>query len=410
MRDTRERKVDAGDENTRRTLRKKRVDFEKHDTSTVQSSSLTNELTNTHIEEFLTMVSIGQLQMVRFFLSKLPQLANVRSPSSSMSPLHCAAKRRDVEMIGLLLAYNANVRALTIDLLRPVDLVVAHPCASSQDDANIQSIRCTLVHGRHISSIDKQRDEALSASHTREGNIPRTCTTSTKITEPEIIVQDIILPLINEWIPTSQFASESKQLPTTYMHTATRIRRGQLRFRDAIDDSIHQNREVDLVSVKVHINKQDVLILWMFRNHISDYSRLFRDYVERYIPLIPSHFFVVKRPAAQSPYLEKESENTTIQMFRMIEEMLLTHNMMMVYFDDDLILSFAFMYYVDNVVVTVDRSTFFKFMTKNGVYELLLKYARLNSELQQWWNTAKAYYRTFETHTIETDSGFKTDP
>jgi len=118
------------------------------------ASSSTHEFTPEQTTYFLRAVMQHQYRFVDQLLSSYPMLLNVRSFILSLSPLHCAAINGDEKMIHILLKHGADVRALTTDLRRPVDVLFTWTGgASNVRDADVVSrLRCMLVHGRSGSS------------------------------------------------------------------------------------------------------------------------------------------------------------------------------------------------------------------------------------------------------------------
>jgi len=86
-------------------------------------------------EQLLEHVRAAQVQDIPRELLQA-DIVNAQSPTTSESALHVAARTGNKEVIQLLLAHGANVRALTTHLLRPVDVL---PSGTDSDT------RCMLV-------------------------------------------------------------------------------------------------------------------------------------------------------------------------------------------------------------------------------------------------------------------------
>jgi hypothetical protein len=104
-----------------------------------ESSGITDK--EKQCEALETWIVKDDVQQVERLLASHSELVNAPSPLTSETPLHIAARSNHKEMLNALLSKGANVRALTSDLLRPVDMLPS--------DANVPSteLRCALVRG-----------------------------------------------------------------------------------------------------------------------------------------------------------------------------------------------------------------------------------------------------------------------
>ena len=104
-----------------------------------ESSGITHK--ERQFEALEAFIVKNDVQQVETLLASHSELVNAPSPLTSETPLHIAARSNHKEMLNALLSKGANVRALTSDLLRPVDMLPS--------DANVPSteLRCALVRG-----------------------------------------------------------------------------------------------------------------------------------------------------------------------------------------------------------------------------------------------------------------------
>ena len=104
-----------------------------------ESSGITDK--ERQFEALEAFIVKNDVQQVETLLASHSELVNAPSPLTSETPLHIAARSNHKEMLNALLSKGANVRALTSDLLRPVDMLPS--------DANVTSteLRCALVRG-----------------------------------------------------------------------------------------------------------------------------------------------------------------------------------------------------------------------------------------------------------------------
>jgi len=95
---------------------------------------------------FLYMVEQQEVFLIEAALKINSMFWVLKRKESRETALHLAAKNNDVNMIKLLLRHQADVRALTTNLLRPVDLLPQSSAAMIHNDS-ISNIRCMLVSG-----------------------------------------------------------------------------------------------------------------------------------------------------------------------------------------------------------------------------------------------------------------------
>lgn len=99
-----------------------------------------------------TYVEVNDVSRASHFLSLHPHLVNAPLPPTHETPLHIAARRGAEQMIRMLLSSRADVRALTPNLLRPVDLVLLDDTRgtlanATPSNASVCMLRHLLVCG-----------------------------------------------------------------------------------------------------------------------------------------------------------------------------------------------------------------------------------------------------------------------
>lgn len=134
------------------------VDNEKrHMRSKVASPSATNGRSNVpsqstvSIDTLVRAVAQNNLSLLQETLETHGELVNARSSTSSMTLLHVAAMHGHESIIRFLIHKGANVRTLTSDLLRAVDVFNR---ATNNTGAGVHEVelKCMLVNGmpRHV--------------------------------------------------------------------------------------------------------------------------------------------------------------------------------------------------------------------------------------------------------------------
>ena len=134
------------------------VDNEKrHMRSKVGSPSATNGRSNVPsqstdpIDTLVLAVAQNNLSFLQETLETHDELVNARSSTSSMTLLHVAAMHGNESIIRFLIDKGANVRTLTSDLLRAVDVFNR---ATNNTGAGVHNVelKCMLVNGmpRHV--------------------------------------------------------------------------------------------------------------------------------------------------------------------------------------------------------------------------------------------------------------------
>lgn len=127
------------------------------------------------IAQFFAYVRAGRDQSVQRTLQAHPSFASIRSPTTLETALHVVARSATqatesyYDIINMLLQNGADVRALTPDLLRAVDMLPPPPFPP---DPNYEAIRCMLVTGVHPhNSARPTTQDAAASSQDAQANI-----------------------------------------------------------------------------------------------------------------------------------------------------------------------------------------------------------------------------------------------